>query len=106
MHIRPLEPEDISTTASITASCFWDDELYNFSNPYKTQYPDDFRANFVRRIRLRHWSPGFVLYVAVTDDGDEGHVEGGRVAGYAVWYRIGKSMEAMKWHKQSLQSCP
>lgn len=105
MHIRPFQPEDISAAASIAVSCFSDDELYNFTNPHKAQYPDDFRAHFVRRLRLRYWTPGYVFYVAVTDDGDQGHEEGGRVAGFAVWQRTGNSAEAMRWQQQSIRSC-
>ena len=105
MHMRPFEPADSSATASISVDCFWKDELYDFTNPYKAQYPDHFRALFVRRVRMRYWTPGFVLYVAVTDEGDEGHEEGGLVVGYVVWYRLGKSKEALKWHEQSIQSC-
>ena len=106
MHVRAATPTDFSATASISVACFWEDELFNFTNPYKAQYPEHFRALFLRRQHMRYWTPGFVFQVAVTDEGDEGHEEGGEIAGYAVWSRVGKSEEAMKWHKQSIQSCP
>ena len=105
MHIRPVEPIDFSAIASIAVDCFWKDELYDFTNPYKEQYPEHFRAHFNRRHHIRYWTPGFVTYVAVTDEGDEGHEKGGAVIGYAVWCRLGKSNEALKWHKDSIQAC-
>ena len=111
MHIRPAHTIDFSAIASISVDCFWDDELYNYTNPYKVQYPDHFRAYFVRRFNGRYWTPGFLFYVAVTDEGDEGHEEGGdeegKIVGYAVWYRIGTSEQALMWQrqKQGIQSC-
>lgn len=105
MHIRRAQPTDFPTTASISVDCFWEDELYDFTNPYKVQYPDHFRSLFLRRHHQRFWTPGFVFYVAVTDEGDDGHEGDGTVVGYAVWCRRGTSEQALKWQTQSVQSC-
>ncbi|CAD6591906.1 MAG: hypothetical protein ASARMPREDX12_005488 [Alectoria sarmentosa] len=73
MHIRPATPSDISSTASISTLCFWNDELYVYTNPWRERYPDHFRALFLRRHKLRLVTPGYVFLVAVTDEGDRGH---------------------------------
>ncbi|MCJ1454170.1 hypothetical protein MMC28_004521 [Mycoblastus sanguinarius] len=101
MHTRPATPADFSATASLSVDCFWDDELFAYTNPWRRQYPDHFRDSSLRRHRLRYWSPGFIFHVAVTDDGDEGHKEGGTVVGYAIWQRRGTSDAAKIWLKDS-----
>ena len=104
MYLRPATPHDFSATASLTVSCFWDDELFVYTNPKREQYPEPFRDAFLRRHRLRYWSPGFVFWVAVTEPGDAGHEAGGRVVGYAIWERRGTSDTAKRWRKQSWRS--
>ena len=105
MHIRPVTPEDFSSTASISVDAFWNDELYDYTNRWRAQYPDHFRDSFLRRHRLNYWSPSTTFHVAVTDHGDEGHVPGGKVVGYSVWERRGSSVEAQRWRKQTLRGC-
>ncbi|MDI1484888.1 MAG: hypothetical protein OHK93_000022 [Ramalina farinacea] len=108
MHTRPATPADIPTIATISAAAFQNDELYNFTNPYFRTHQRNFRDYFLRRARIRFWTPGFVFYVAETDpwdspppprpppsspnpdnDGDETIIrgaEGGEVVGYALYH--------------------
>lgn len=101
MHIRPVKPEDLSSTASISVDAFWNDELYAYTNVWREQFPIDFRNLFLRWHQLRYWSPGYVFHVAVTDEGDHGHEEGGKVVGYAIWERRGTSDVARGWQKDT-----
>ncbi|KAL6720921.1 hypothetical protein ACLMJK_000020 [Lecanora helva] len=103
MHIRDVIPADFSETASMSVDAFWDDELYAYTNPLRAQYPNDFRDLFLRRHRLRYWSSGYIFHVAVTDDGDQDHISGGKVVGYAIWSRRGTSDLAKAWRKQTLR---
>lgn len=100
MHIRPATLSDFSSTASMSVDAFWNDELYEYTNPWRSQYPDHFRDLFLRRHRLRYWSPGCVFYVAVTDLGHDVY-PAGRVVGYAIWERRGTSDAAKRWQKQT-----
>jgi len=105
MYIRPATPADFSATASISTAAFWNDELYEYTNPWREQYPDHFRDFFLRRHRLRYWSPGFVFQVVVTDAGDKGHTPGGTIVGYSIWQRKGTSEEAKRWRRCTWRAC-
>ncbi|KAL9131693.1 MAG: hypothetical protein Q9217_000434 [Psora testacea] len=102
MHTRPARPSDFSSIADISVICFWNDELYNFTNPYKASYPSDFRYYFLRRCHLRYWTPGYVYQVAVTDEGDEGYAGKEKVVGFACWFRHGEGEEAKRWYRDSV----
>lgn len=84
----------------MSVDAFWNDELYTYTNPRREQYPDHFRNLFLHRHKTRHWSPGFVFHLAVTDDRDVTDPEE-RVVGYAIWERRGTSEEAKKLQKQT-----
>ena len=105
MHIRPATPSDFSSTASISVPCFWNDELYDYTNPWRERYPDHFRASFLRRHKLRFVTPGYVFHVAVTDAGDQGHEGEGVVVGFAVWERRGTSEAARGWRRDGYWNC-
>lgn len=105
MYLRPATLADFSATASMSVDAFWNDELYVYTNPWRAQYPDHFRDLFLRRHRLRHWSPGFVFQVVETDEGDKGHRPGGTIVGYAVWERRGTSDAAKAWRKDTWRGC-
>lgn len=101
MHIRLATPNDLSSMASISVSCFWTDELYQYTNPWRDQYPNHFQDLFFRRFRLRYITPGWVFHVAVTDEGNPGHEDKGKVVGYSAWERRGTSEAAKKWQKDT-----
>ncbi|KAK4696151.1 hypothetical protein P7C71_g1721, partial [Lecanoromycetidae sp. Uapishka_2] len=102
MHIRPAKPEDFSSTASMSVDAFWNDELYAYTNTWRGEYPDHFRDLFLRRHRQLYWTPGYIVFVAVTDAEDNGHTEGGTVVGYAIWERRGTNDIARSWQKDTL----
>ena len=105
MHIRPATPDDFFYTASMSVDCFWNDELHEYINPKRGQYPSHYRDAFLRRHRLRYWSPEIVFYVAVTDPGDKDHLPGGKVVGYSAWERKGTSEIAKSWRKYTWRGC-
>ncbi|KAF6219096.1 hypothetical protein HO133_004921 [Letharia lupina] len=101
MHIRPATPSDFPSAASISVLCFWNDELYDYTNPWREQHPDHFRSLFLRRHKIRFVTPGYVFHVAVTDEGDQNHKGEGKVVAFAVWERTGTSKVAMVWRKDT-----
>ncbi|KAL8647908.1 MAG: hypothetical protein Q9226_006233 [Calogaya cf. arnoldii] len=122
MRIRRAVASDLATAASISVSALSTDELYRYTNPYAGQEPSSFRDFLLRRLKLRNVLPGYIIWVAVTDDvedlkegapnrelGSETGRRGKRpreqVIGYAVWYRHGKSAEAGRWQMQSWAEC-
>ncbi|KAL8725444.1 MAG: hypothetical protein Q9166_007338 [cf. Caloplaca sp. 2 TL-2023] len=119
MRIRRAIPSDFPTAASFSVAAFANDELYHFTNPYAAQNPSSFRDCFLRRLKVRNISPGYIIWVAVIADldaleddtlgGEPTHVEMVRtstitdekVVGYAIWVRHGQSAQAKKWQTQS-----
>lgn len=101
MHIRPATPSDFPSAASISVLCFWNDELYDYTNPWREQHPDHFRSLFLRRHKVRFVTPGYLFHVAVTDEGDQNHEGEGTVVAFAVWERRGTSKVAMVWRKDT-----
>jgi len=91
MHIRLATLEDCSTTASFSVLGFDNDELFEWMNPRRREYPDHFRYYFLRRHQTRYWSSKHVFYVALTDEQDEDWSGAGQVIGYAIWQRRGES---------------
>lgn len=113
MYIRRAVSSDFPTLASISVDGFIDDELFQYVNPYSRKYPDSFHGYFLRRLKQRFAQPGYVVWVAVNDDGKEhaasenSKQEGGnhtgdeKVVGYALWRRYGESEVAKGWRTQS-----
>ncbi len=104
MHIRLATLDDCSTTASFSVFGFDNDELFEWSNPRRREYPDHFRYFFLRRHQTRHWSPEHIFYVAATDKQDEDWSGASQVVGYAVWQRRGESNVANTWWAQDPRS--
>jgi len=101
MHTRRATQADASAIADIAVLCFWEDELYDFTHPYKKQYPADFRNAFLRMQAIRFNSPGWAVHVAVTDQDDGGSASPGQVVGYSSWIRRGTSEEAKRWQQDT-----
>lgn len=99
--IHPLRPSLIPSTASLAAYAFTSDPLIAHLCPYRHDYWTDFVDSYVRRIREKVFSEGWVLVVAIDtreQDGEEGEGEGeGEVVGYAAWERWGTSEDAERW---------
>lgn len=103
MHIRLATLADCSETASISVTSFHDDELFDWMNPRRVEFPDDFRYFFLRRHQMRFWSPDHVFYVAMTDEQDNDWSGKSQIVGYAVWERRGDTEAAKSWKKTSLR---
>ena len=105
MHIRPATQGDISQMADISVPAFMDDELYTWIAPGRRKYSEAFRDAFIRKHRKRLLTPGYVVHVAVTDNGDDDWHGKEQIAGYAFWESLGKSDAAVKWRKDSWSTC-
>ncbi|KAL1959450.1 hypothetical protein VTO42DRAFT_1895 [Malbranchea cinnamomea] len=97
MHIRRAQASDLPACADIVAAALCDEELIAYLCPRRREYWDEYRDSALRRIKRRFYSPGWVLWVAVTDEKDG--EEEGKVVGYAAWHRIGEGEEASRWKK-------
>lgn len=104
MHIRLATLNDCSKTATFSIFGFDNDELFEWTNPRRREYPDHFRYYFLRRHQTRYWSPEHVFYVAATDEQDEDWSGASQVVGYAVWQRRGESDAANAWRRQDPRS--
>jgi ribosomal protein S18 acetylase RimI-like enzyme len=91
-----MRQRDLPRTATISAEAFKNDGFFNYICPGLHEYPDDFRAFFLRSQRKRMSQKGFVIYVAETEDSDP---EGQKVVGAAFWERFGKSKAAKSWQR-------
>ena len=106
MHLR-----DISDIADLSAETqLEDDELLAFIAPYRHKYYTSYREGWVRRIHARTLKPGWIYWVAETDEGDEPTAlqkrsleteSGGRIVGYAAWTRVGKTPVARNWQRMN-----
>lgn len=85
---------DISDVADLSAESQFDDEIVEFIAPHRQRYYTSYRHGYVRRICARRVRPGWIYWVAETDEDDEptapqesrGKKEfGGRIVGYAAW---------------------
>ncbi|KAL8937639.1 MAG: hypothetical protein Q9216_004330 [Gyalolechia sp. 2 TL-2023] len=113
MYIRRATTLDFPTLASFSVDAFSNDELYQYSNPFATKFPEDLRGHFLRKLKQRNALPGYVVWVAVNEadvepaanlvSTEEASSATGReeVLGYAVWYRYGRSDAAKRWQGQS-----
>lgn len=100
MHIRRMQLSDLPRTATIAAESFKNDKFFNYICPRLHEYPEDFRAFFLRSQRQRMSQVGLVCYVAETDDSDP--EEEKKVVGIAFWERVGDSKTARTWKKPNL----
>lgn len=102
MRIRIAEPADFSAMADICRDAFMNDRLFNWMYPYRKQYPEDFRSNFLQSLKRRYYSrPGYVL-VAESDEFDIGWSGNPVIMGYASWMLADKNQGT----KRSQMSMP
>ena len=101
MHVRPAVSSDLSATSTLSVSGCWDDELVEWLNPYRAQYPENFRDSFLQKHRMRYWSADYHFYVAETDQEDKDWSGEPQVTGYAIWQRRGNNEAAKAWQKWS-----
>ncbi len=105
-----MQLRDLPDIADLSAETQLEDEIVAFVAPYRKKYYDSYRDGFVRRIHARRLKPGWIYWVAETDEDDEptalqqsrGEKElGGRVVGYAAWTRVGRSPVARNWQRMN-----
>jgi hypothetical protein len=105
MHIS-----DVPDVADISSETQLDDEIVEFVAPGRKKYYASFRIGSIRRIHARRLKPGWLYWVAETDEGDEptalqksrGEIElGGRIVAYAAWTRVGSRPVARNWQKMN-----
>lgn len=105
-----MKPSDIPFLADLCAETQFEDELIEFVAPHRKKYYTSYRNGFARRIYARSLKPGWIFWVAETDEGDEpttvqkqkGEKEvGGRVVGYAAWLREGRTAVARNWQRMN-----
>lgn len=109
---RPALSSDLPVIADIAALCFGkNDELYDYTNPWKLLYPLDFRDSLLLRLKMRFHAPGFFLNVAVWEEDDpakgeeKGNPSQGVVVGYGLWERVGNDAAAQEYRNKGIRSC-
>jgi hypothetical protein len=104
MCIRRATPNDLPSLADIAAQAMLHDELFIHLCPHRHTYYADFRSAFLRRLRMRLHTPGYVMLVAVESGSESEHngdLRDERVRGYAVWSRRGDSPAATQWQNEN-----
>jgi hypothetical protein len=89
MHTRPITPADLSDLSVIAVDAMIEDELYEWKNPYRKQYPEDFRQHFVRRLKAKYYDPQAYCYLAETDESDKDWTGKSVSTGYGIFTREG-----------------
>ncbi|KAA8650288.1 hypothetical protein EYZ11_001347 [Aspergillus tanneri] len=89
MQLRPAKLQDLSFIAEVAAQAMLDDELFIFLCPLRKEFYSDYRSGFLRRLRTKLTSPGWVIIVAEdTPTATSGEMS---IVGYAAWERIRES---------------
>lgn len=86
VHLRPACTQDLPSVADLAAQAMLEDELFVYLCPRRHEHYSDFRYGFVRRLKRRLVTPGYIMIVAVENEGT-----GALIRGFAVWERIGKT---------------
>ena len=90
VHLRPACAQDLPDIADLAAQAMLEDELFSHLCPHRYENYPDFRYAFLRRLKKRLVTPGYVMIVAVEN---EGSVAGELIRGYAVWKRNGSGAD-------------
>jgi hypothetical protein len=99
MELRPACASDLPYVADLAARAMLDDELFAYICPYRHSRFPDFRDAFLRRLKRRLVTPGFVMIVA---DQRPRHSNGGElIRGYGLWGRMGSGEDAQRWQQQN-----
>lgn len=94
VHLRPAVSLDLPYIAEVAAKAMLDDELFAFLCPRRREFYSDYRQAFLRRLRTKLRTPGWVIIVAVANPAtDTVDTESGPIVGYCVWERIGETAE-------------
>ncbi|KAB8263599.1 acyl-CoA N-acyltransferase [Aspergillus pseudonomiae] len=101
VHLRPAVSQDLPAIAEVAAQSMLDDELFAFLCPRRREYYSDYRQSFLRRLRAKLTSPGWVVIVAVAERSMD--ADSCPILGYCVWERIGDTAEesTKQWKETS-----
>ncbi|KAJ5583170.1 acyl-CoA N-acyltransferase [Penicillium sp. DV-2018c] len=83
--LRRARAQDLPALADVAAQAMLEDELFDYICPYRYEYHSDYRREILDRLRPRFVKPGFMIVVAVEDEGTTSEL----IRGYALWQRIG-----------------
>ncbi|KAE8343065.1 hypothetical protein BDV24DRAFT_161883 [Aspergillus arachidicola] len=107
IHLRPAVSQDLPSIAEVAAQSMLDDELFAFLCPRRREFYSDYRQSFLRRLRAKLKSPGWVVIVAVGNSGTRSvEADSWPILGYCVWERIGDTAEesTKRWKETSNNS--
>lgn len=96
LHMRAATLADIPRLAEIWAIAFLDDPFYNTIFPWRSEFMDDYRAMWTRKLQKRFLGPGEWYIVVEVDVVDAGGQSRREIAGWASWKRMGSSKAAEK----------
>jgi hypothetical protein len=94
VRLRPARAQDLPEIANIIAQAMLEDELFTWMCPGRHEYYADFRYGFLRRLKTRFVTPGYVMIVAVEHSGDREEIRG-----YSGWVRYGTGADAVQWKR-------
>ncbi|KAE8378643.1 acyl-CoA N-acyltransferase [Aspergillus bertholletiae] len=104
IHLRPAVSQDLPSIAEVAAKSMLDDELFAFLCPRRREFYSDYRQSFLRRLRAKLTSPGWVVIVAVANSPTRpADTDSWPIIGYGVWERIGETAEesTKQWKETS-----
>ncbi|KAJ5641721.1 GNAT family acetyltransferase [Penicillium lividum] len=94
IHLRPARAQDLPHIADLLAQAMLDDELFTWMHPGRHEYYADFRYSFLRRLKIRFVTSGYINIVAVEYSGDREQIRG-----YSGWKRVGTGADARQWKR-------
>lgn len=96
VRLRPARAQDLPDIAGLIAQAMLEDELYTWLCPGRYEHYADFRNAFLRRLKKRFVTVGYVMVVAVENSGN-----GEKICGYSVWERLGTGTNAERWQSEN-----
>ncbi|KAJ5773725.1 hypothetical protein N7457_008621 [Penicillium paradoxum] len=69
VYLRPACAQDLPSIADLAAQAMVEDELFIHLCPHRYEHYADFRYGFVRRLKKRLVTPGYIIMVAVEQEG-------------------------------------
>lgn len=99
--LRPVEPHDFSAIATLSTAAMMEDDLIDYTCPYRHKYPESLRQYFLRSVKEDYYSVDeHGLVVEVPDNEDASRAPRMKLVGYAVWRRDGDGEKAHVWRKR------
>lgn len=95
IRLRPARAQDLPDIANLVAQAMLEDELFTWMCPGRHEHYADFRYSFLRRLKTRFVTLGYVMVVAVENSGDREQIRG-----YSGWERLGTGVDAKQWQRR------